>query len=127
MGLVRAVSRSWGSALQCPFTHLPGTCWAELRPFVGPTDRDRESLAFQFCARRWDSTGLGQPRNEKFDLGFFCCRFICPTPAPHQQLGAYCFFKEKVDFNAVNLSCRVKIHLLERCETLLLFPRVRWQ
>lgn len=54
---------------------------------------------------------------------FFCNCSICPPPAPHQQLVAYCFFKTKVDFNAVNLSCSAKTRLLVSCEILLLFSQ----
>lgn len=71
---------------------------------LGPQVGTGSHLPSQSLLGQWDGTGLGQPRNEKFDLGFFPQLLHMPylPQAPHQQLVAYCFFKKKVDFNAVN-------------------------
>lgn len=71
----------------------------------------------------WDSGAPGLASHVVSGFGFFSfatAPFALPQP-PHQQLVAYCFFKTKVDFNAVNLSCSAKTRLLVSCEILLLF------
>lgn len=73
----------------------------------------------------WDSRtafGLASHVVSLIWVFFAAAPYALPQP-PHQQLVAYCFFKKKVEFNAINLSCRAKIHLLVSRETLLLSPR----
>lgn len=44
---------------------------------------------------QWESPELGQPRDEKFDLGFFHSCFICPTyPTPSVKAGSLLFLQE---------------------------------
>lgn len=48
-----------------------------------------------------DGPGLGQPCNEKLDLGFFFAAAPYALPQHmHQQLVADCFFRQKADFQA---------------------------
>lgn len=45
---------------------------------------------------QWESPELGQPRDEKFDLGFFHSCFICPTyPTPSVKAGSLLFLQEE--------------------------------
>lgn len=91
---------------------------------MGPLTGMGRSLPSSSVLGQWKSTRLGQPCSE-LDLGSFILQLLhLPYPSPpQQQLVAYCFFKKKVDFNAVNLSCRAKTRLLVSCEILLLFSQ----
>lgn len=119
------LGRSWGPVMPHRlFTCLPRTCWTPAEvPSRGHRQGQGGACLPVLC---WDSGtafGLASHVVSLIWVFFAAAPYALPQP-PHQQLVAYCFFKKKVDFNAVNLSCRAKNRLLVSRETLLLSPRV---
>ena len=95
-GQVRT-DRSWASycnvSLHSPARDMLGSAEAlSWDPLAGTGSHLPSSSALG----QWDGPELGQPRNEKFDLGFFRSCFICPTyPNPSPTAGSLLFLQEE--------------------------------